>query len=69
MSIFTLLALILVIAVFAYLGAKTLVSQPEVVIDMVGPTGISDVRHEHIHGGVRIHLTFPPNSNISKEQF
>ena len=36
LSIFTWLALILVIAVFAYLGAKTFVTQPEVVIPSLG---------------------------------
>ena len=36
LSIFTLLALILVIAVFAYLGADTLVSQPEIVLPSLG---------------------------------
>jgi len=36
LSIFTWLALILVIAVFAYLGAGTLVSQPEIVLPSFG---------------------------------
>ncbi len=36
LSVFTWLALILVIAVFAYLGAKTLVTQPEIVVPSLG---------------------------------
>ncbi len=36
LSIFLWLALILVIAVFAYLGAKTFVSQPEIIIPSLG---------------------------------
>jgi len=43
-------------------------AQSEVIIDMVGPSGVSDVRHEHINGGIRVHLTFPPNTDISKDQ-
>jgi len=40
-SIFTLLALILVIAVFAYLGAKTFVTQPKIVLPSCGIIPIS----------------------------
>lgn len=41
LSVFTFLALLLVIAVFAYLGANTFVTQPEVVIPSAGVIPVS----------------------------
>ena len=41
LSVFTFLALLLVIAVFAYLGANTFVTQPEVVIPSMGVIPVS----------------------------
>jgi len=42
--------------------------QPEVVIDMVGPSTIKDIHQKQLAGGTRIHISFPASTNISKDQ-
>ena len=42
--------------------------QPEVVIDMVGPHIIKNIQQKQLTGGTRIHISFPTNTTISKDQ-
>lgn len=41
--------------------------QPDVVVDVAGPTAALDVRQEPLSGGVRLHITFPTEHSILKE--
>ncbi len=41
--------------------------QPDVVLDVAGPTAALDVRQEPLSGGVRLHITFPAEHTILKE--
>jgi len=42
--------------------------QPEVVIDMVGPHTIKSIHQKQLSGGTRIHISFPLDTTISKDQ-
>jgi len=43
-------------------------AQPEVIIEMAVNSAASHVHQEEINGGLRIHLTFPNNTTITKDQ-
>ncbi|HBE90478.1 MAG TPA: hypothetical protein DDW41_04690 [Candidatus Andersenbacteria bacterium] len=42
--------------------------QPELVIDMVGPHIIKNIQQQELNGGTRLHITFPADTAISKDQ-
>jgi nanoRNase/pAp phosphatase (c-di-AMP/oligoRNAs hydrolase) len=42
--------------------------RPQVVVDMAGPTVLSGVRPEGLNGGMRLHISFPEGTTITKDQ-
>lgn len=43
-------------------------TQTDVIVDIAGPTKPLAIRQEPLSGGLRIHITFPENTNIGKDQ-
>lgn len=41
--------------------------QPDVVLDIAGPKQITNIRHEQLSGGIRLHITFADGGEIVKE--
>lgn len=44
------------------------ISRPEIILDIAGPEKISEVRPESLRGGIRLHLTLPEGTIITKDQ-
>lgn len=42
--------------------------QPEVVIDIVNSLAVNNIRQEQLKGSLRIHLSFAPSADITKDQ-
>lgn len=42
--------------------------QPDVILDIAGPTKTLGIREEPLQGGLRIHVTFPPEIKLGKDQ-
>lgn len=42
--------------------------KPDVVVDIAGPAAVSEVHQESLQGGVRVHITFPEGTQITKDQ-
>lgn len=42
--------------------------QPELVIDMVGPHTIKNIQQQDLDGGTRLHITFPADTPLNKDQ-
>ena len=41
---------------------------PDIVLDLAGPTVITEVRQESLSGGIRLHITLPEGTPIKKDQ-
>lgn len=42
--------------------------QPDVILDIAGPTKTLAIREEPLPGGLRLHITFPPEVKLTKDQ-
>lgn len=42
--------------------------QTDVVMDIAGPLHTEHIRTEQLTGGIRLHILFPPNTKLSKQQ-
>lgn len=42
--------------------------QPEIVIDIIDSLAVNNIRQEELNGSLRIHLSFAPSTNITKDQ-
>jgi len=43
-------------------------AQHEVTLDIAGPTGVDDIRTTPLQGGVRVHVTLPAGSEVTKDE-
>ncbi len=42
--------------------------QTDVIVDLAGPTSITEVRQEPLQGGIRLHLTLPADVVVNRDQ-